>query len=107
MRCGFHVAALVRHKWAAAAEQLLVALANANRQGLDDEWEFNEWLHGESGHPMGYAQQAWSATMFLYAEQAVRTGELPLFDDLLADKPASAIAAEVNDMFVRPGGGPG
>jgi len=73
---GFHVAALVRHKWSAAADQLLVALANANRQGLDDEWEFNEWLHGESGHPMGYAQQAWSATMFLYAEHAVRTGEL-------------------------------
>jgi glycogen debranching enzyme len=104
---GFHVAALVRHGRQAQAERVLASLAEANRQGFNAEWEFNEWLHGESGHPMGYAQQAWSASMFLYAENAVRTGTLPLFDDLLADKPAAAVAAEVNDMFVRPGGGPG
>jgi glycogen debranching enzyme len=103
---GFHVAALVRHKWRAGAERTLAALAEANRQGFNDEWEFNEWLHGASGHPMGYAQQAWSASMFLYADRALRTEELPLFDDLLADKPDAAVAAEVNDMFVRPGGGP-
>jgi glycogen debranching enzyme len=103
---GFHVAALVRHRRQAQAERALAALADANRQGFNNEWEFSEWLHGESGHPMGYAQQAWSASMFLYAENAVRAGVLPLFDDLLADKPASAVAAEVNDMFVRPGGGP-
>jgi glycogen debranching enzyme len=103
---GFHVAALVRHKWLSTAERTLAALADANRQGLNDEWEFNEWLHGASGHPMGYAQQAWSASMFLYAERAVRAGTLPLFDELLADKPAAALASEVNTMFVRPGGGP-
>jgi glycogen debranching enzyme len=103
---GFHVAALVRHKWSAIAERTLAALADTNRQGLNGEWEFNEWLHGASGHPMGYAQQAWSAAMFLYAEHAVRTGKLPLFDDLLADKPVAAIATEVNTMFVHPGGGP-
>lgn len=103
---GFHVAALVRHRWLAQAEQMLLALAEANRQGLGHAWEFNEWLHGESGHPMGFAQQAWSAAMFLYAEQAVRTGALPLFGDLLAAKPAVAVAAEVNDMIVQPGGGP-
>ncbi|HEX5691349.1 MAG TPA: glycoside hydrolase 100 family protein, partial [Roseiflexaceae bacterium] len=103
---GFHVAAQVRHHWGAIAERTLAALADANRQGLNGEWEFNEWLHGASGHPMGFAQQAWSAAMFLFAECAVRTGKLPLFDDLLADKPAAAIAAEVNTMFVHPGGGP-
>jgi glycogen debranching enzyme len=103
---GFHVAALVRHSWRPTAERALLALADANRQGLNDQWEFNEWLHGASGHPMGYAQQAWSASMFLYAERAVRVGDLPLFDELLADKPAVAIAAEVNDLVVRPGGGP-
>lgn len=102
---GFHVAALVRHQWLSEAERLLVALAEANRQGLQ-EWEFNEWMHGESGHPMGYTQQAWSAAAFLYADHAVRTGELPLFDELLAAKPASAVAAEVNKAFVRAGGGP-
>lgn len=103
---GFHVAALVRHKHRREAERLLELLAEANRQGTDRDWEFNEWMHGESGHPMGFAQQAWSAAMFLYAEYAVRTGRLPLFDELLAAKPAPAVAAEVNDVIVRPGGGP-
>ncbi|MBS1251054.1 MAG: hypothetical protein MAG451_00083 [Anaerolineales bacterium] len=103
---GFHVAALVRHGWLSEAERLLISLADANHQGLADEWEFNEWMHGESGHPMGFAQQAWSAAMFLYAYHAVHTGELPLFDGLLAAKPAPVVAAEVDEAFVRPGGGP-
>jgi glycogen debranching enzyme len=103
---GFHVAALVRHGWIEEAERLLVALAEANRQGQTDEWEFNEWLHGACGHPMGFARQTWSAAMFLYADHAVRAGELPLFDTLLAAKPASAVAAEVNELIIRPGGGP-
>ena len=103
---GFHVAALVRHRWQAEAERTLVRLAEANRQGHDGPWEFNEWMHGGSGHPMGFAQQAWSAAMYLYADHALRIDKLPLFDDLLAAKPAAAIAAEVNDRFVRPGGGP-
>jgi hypothetical protein len=104
---GLHVAALVRWSWASEAERLLAALAEANRQGMDGDWEFTEWMHGESGHPMGFSQQAWSAGSFLYADAAVRTGRLPLFDDLLAAKPASAVAAEQSDLAVRPGGGPG
>ncbi len=103
---GFHVAALVRHQWPQEAERLLVSLALANQQQLGNECGFNEWLHGETGHPMGYAQQAWSAAMFLYANHAVRTGHLPLFDALLAAKPAPAVAAEVNSAILRPGGGP-
>jgi len=103
---GLHVAALVRYGWQAEAERLLAALAEANRQGLDEPWEFNEWMHGQSGHPMGYAQQAWSAAMFLYAENAVRTRRLPFFDALLAAKPPSAVAAEVNEIIIHPGGGP-
>jgi hypothetical protein len=103
---GFHVAALVRHGWQADAQRMLVSLANANREGINDEWEFNEWLHGERGHPMGFAQQAWSAAMFLYAERAVETGTLPLFDDLLAAKPAPARARENNEFAVHAGGGP-
>jgi len=50
--------------------------------------------------------RARSAAMYLYADHAVRTGALPLFDDLLAAKPASAVASEVNDIIVRAGGGP-
>jgi hypothetical protein len=96
----------VRHNWLEEAERLLLLLAEANRQGSDQEWEFNEWMHGESGHPMGYAKQAWSAAMFLYADHAVQTGRLPLFEDLLAAKPAPAVAAEVNSPIMRAGGGP-
>jgi len=103
---GFHVAALVRHQWCDEAERLLISLAQANRQGISQSWEFSEWMHGQSGHPMGYAQQAWSAAMFLYAEHAINSQELPLFDDLIAAKPASAVAKEINDAFNRPGGGP-
>lgn len=103
---GFHVAALVRHKWFEYAERLLFLLAKANHQKMGDGEDFTEWMHGDSGHPMGFGQQAWSAAMFLYAENAVSTGRLPCFDDLLAAKPASAVEREVNDMVVQPGGGP-
>jgi hypothetical protein len=103
---GFHVAALVRRKHITEAEQLLISLARANQQGFYGEWEFNEWLHGESGHPMGFRKQAWSAAMFLYAEYALREGKLPLFDDLLAAKPASAVAAEQPEPYDHAGGGP-
>ncbi len=104
---GFHVAALVRHGWQEGSEKMLISLAEANRCGVDKEWEFNEWLHGRSGHAMGFGEQAWSAAMYLYADQAVQTGRLPLFDELLADKPASAVAAEDNSFHISAGGGPG
>jgi hypothetical protein len=55
---------------------------------------------------MGFAQQAWSAAMFVYAEHAVRSGQLPLFDALVAAKPASAVEAEVNRAISHTGGGP-
>ena len=79
---GFHVAALVKVGWMAEARNLLGDLAAANRLGVRDEWEFNEWLHGETGHPMGYPYQAWSAGMYVYAYHAVKTGTTPLFDAL-------------------------
>ena len=79
---GFHVAALVKLGWHTEADHLLHDLAAACRQGAYQAWEFNEWLHGQTGNPMGYAYQAWSAAMYLYAYEAVRTGRLPLFDSL-------------------------
>lgn len=45
----------------------LVRLAEVNRLGLNREWEFNEWIHGQTGRPMGKAFQAWSAASFLRA----------------------------------------
>jgi hypothetical protein len=72
--------------WQREARNLLHDLAQANKQGVRDEWEFNEWLHGETGHPMGYPLQAWSAGMYIYAYHAVKTGETPLFDALSAQE---------------------
>lgn len=103
---GFHIAALVRHNWQTEAERLLIRLTEANRQTIEGDEGFNEWLHGQTGQPMGYSGQAWSAAMFLYAEHAVRTGHLPLFDDLLAAKPRPAREAETNEVILHPGGGP-
>ena len=103
---GFHVAALVRHGWYDEAKRLLVSLAKANKQGTNQDWEFNEWLHGESGHPMGFGQQAWSAAMYLYAENAVNSGCLPLFDALLAAKPEELVANENDEFAIHAGGGP-
>ena len=79
---GFHVAALVKTGHLEKAEGLLQDLARANQQGCRREWEFNEWLHGRTGNPMGYAYQAWSAGMYLYAYEAVKTDHLPLFEAL-------------------------
>ncbi|MFN8371384.1 MAG: hypothetical protein U0694_00690 [Anaerolineae bacterium] len=44
--------------------------------------------------------------MYLYAEHAVQTEKLPLFDELLHAKPESAKAAEDNEFHVHVGGGP-
>jgi glycogen debranching enzyme len=79
---GFHIAALVKLGCMTEARNLLADLAAANKLGVREEWEFNEWLHGETGHPMGYAFQAWSAGMYIYAYHAVSTGTTPLFDAL-------------------------
>ncbi len=79
---GFHVAALAKTGHLEKAEGLLQDLARANQQGCRREWEFNEWLHGQTGNPMGYAYQAWSAGMYLYAYEAVKTDHLPLFEAL-------------------------
>ena len=49
------------------AHRELVGLAEACRQGIDEEWEFNEWLHGQTGRPMGKAEQAWSAASYVHA----------------------------------------
>ncbi len=56
-RLGFHEV---------AARELL-KLAKLNQLGRDQEWEFNEWAHGQTGRPMGKAFQAWSAASFLRA----------------------------------------
>ena len=37
-----------------------------------NSWEFNEWMHGKTGKPMGMAGQSWNAAMFIVAAEALK-----------------------------------
>lgn len=74
---GFYVLALAQAGLTERAEEALHNLALANEKGRTQPWEFNEWLHGRSGRPMGHPLQAWSAGMYVCAYQAVRKGVWP------------------------------
>ena len=78
---GFYVAALVQAGRIEEAKRQLEKLAAVNRLGVDEEWEFNEWCHGQTGRPMGYPHQAWSAGMYVFAYRAVCDGKLSQFGD--------------------------
>jgi hypothetical protein len=73
---GFYVLALVQAGRQAEAERQLARLAAMNRQGRREPWEFNEWCHGLSGRPMGYAGQSWSTAMYICAYEAVAGGRV-------------------------------
>lgn len=74
---GFYIAALVKAGRMKEATHQLEKLAEVNRQGIDEEWEFNEWCHGQTGRPMGYPHQAWSAGMYVFAHRCVQEGRVP------------------------------
>ena len=48
-------------------EEALERLALICREGIERDWEFNEWGHGLTGRPMGKAFQAWSAASYVAA----------------------------------------
>lgn len=50
----------------------LLKLAQLNRLGKNQEWEFNEWMHSRTGRPMGKCFQAWSASSYIQACQELR-----------------------------------
>ena len=77
---GFYVAALVKAGRMDEAAYQLDKLAQVNKLGVRDEWEFNEWFHGTSGRPMGFAGQSWSAAMYLYAQDAVEHKQVSVFN---------------------------
>ncbi|MDR3703878.1 MAG: glycoside hydrolase 100 family protein [Candidatus Sulfopaludibacter sp.] len=71
---GFYIAALVKAGQTGVAAQALGRLAQLNQNG-----QFNEWHHGETGAPMGTRDQAWSAGMYLFACECLERGEAALF----------------------------
>ncbi len=50
----------------------LLKLAQLNRLGKNQEWEFNEWVHSRTGIPMGKCFQAWSAASYIHACQELQ-----------------------------------
>jgi glycogen debranching enzyme len=65
---GFWVWWLARYD-NALAEKELEKLAEA---AAINDWEFNEYLHGQHGTPMGIAHQSWNMAMYIAAYHAVK-----------------------------------
>ncbi len=84
---GFYVAALVAADRQEYALEQLGKLVELNRQGINQEWEFNEWAHGQSGRPMGFARQSWSAAMYIFAYDAVTQEDTRYFSALRQAQP--------------------
>lgn len=59
----------------------LLKLAQLNRLGKNEEWEFNEWVHSRTGRPMGKAFQAWSAASYIHACQELQLSAEQLRQD--------------------------
>ncbi|MEJ2685131.1 MAG: glycoside hydrolase 100 family protein [Candidatus Sulfobium sp.] len=68
---GFWVALLAKMKREEDGWRALERVALANRL---NGWEFNEWLHGKTGEPLGMSGQSWNAAMFILAFHALRDG---------------------------------
>jgi hypothetical protein len=43
--------------------------------------EFNEWLHGQTGEPMGEPYQGWSAGTYIYAYECLKRKKVCFFPD--------------------------
>lgn len=74
---GLWVRFLAQHGRLELAHRELNALAEACRVGLYGEWEFNEWLHGITGRPMGKAHQAWTSASYIAAYHALNHDAVP------------------------------
>ncbi|MFQ5612989.1 MAG: HAD family hydrolase [Anaerolineae bacterium] len=76
------------------AHQELNALAEACRLGIYGEWEFNEWLHGQTGRPMGKAHQAWSAASYIMAYKALHHDVVPADFEPLTEEMFGPVTGE-------------
>ena len=78
---GVYVSALVKCGMTEKAGLELEKLAKGGKSGKNEEWEFNEWHHKKTGKPMGSAHQLWSAAMYCYAYNAVKNGNVDVFQN--------------------------
>lgn len=82
---GFYVAALIKLRRYAEAEGELEKLARCNLakiqiRKLRGKYDFNEWLHGQTGEAMGEPYQAWTAGAYIYAYECVKQGRAIYFE---------------------------
>jgi Alkaline and neutral invertase len=76
---GLYAVGLVRENERERAMHILKALNAANMRGsADEQWEFSEYLHGQTLAPMGTKYMAWSAAACVLASQAVWQALSPL-----------------------------
>lgn len=82
--CGFYIAACVAAGRQKLARKKLDALTQLVQPWHENEaeWGFNEWIKAQTNEPMGRDWQTWSAAMYLYAAECVRTGRTPYFDEI-------------------------
>ena len=78
---GFWVSTLA-HLNKKHAKVQLTKLGECNRLGVRRKWEFNEWLHGLSGQPMGRPLQTWSAGMYIYSFHALEKKHALVLGDI-------------------------
>ncbi len=84
--CGFYVAACVAAGRQHLAEEKLIELTRLVRPARKARvaFGFNEWIKAQSGKPRGQDWQTWSAAMYLYAVECVRSKRTPFFDEIRA-----------------------
>ncbi len=76
---GLYAVGLVRYNERERAMHVLKAINAANMQGsAGAQWEFPEYLHGQTTAPMGTKYMAWSAAASILASQALYHAISPL-----------------------------
>ncbi len=78
---GIYVMALIKAERLKEARLQFESLTTMNHMGRLHEWEFNEWFHGVSGKPMGYAGQSWSCAMYIAAFESLKKGVIPVWGE--------------------------
>ncbi|NLX14034.1 MAG: amylo-alpha-1,6-glucosidase [Phycisphaerales bacterium] len=82
--CGFYVAACVAAGRQRLAEEKLIDLTRLVRPARKATvaFGFNEWIKAQNDAPSGQDWQTWSAAMYLYAVECVRSKRTPFFDEI-------------------------
>ena len=77
-----HIAALVKAGRPEVAREKLFLLTDLIKKSRNKhlEYGFNEWYKAQDGEPMGQDWQSWSASLYLYAAECVKTNTTPFFE---------------------------